>query len=99
MISAPSVLAAENQALDGLSGLLHRLADVYGVVVSHGWVPDPDIALWDDRVRVVTLLPDLPTEDEVAVLIEVWTDLAIGPHATRWAEPRPLRLHLVLDRD
>lgn len=75
----------EAQCLDGLGDVLTRLTDTLGVTVIYEHLPE-DVALWDGYTNTLRVDIDSPIDDHVCAYIECWKYLAIGDHATEWAE-------------
>lgn len=91
-MTAAANLGSLHECLDGLIDVSLRLTRDFGLTLE--WQPLGERAgfyEWANRKFVVNI--DSPLDDQLWTLIQAWSYLAIGPHATPNAHPtRALRL-------
>jgi hypothetical protein len=97
MHTAPVGATAQlpHHVLAGISGLTQRLADI-GISVQYATdVPAEDVGELDEESGVLWVRADAPAAHRAWLLLQCWSFLTVGPHASPAAQVTP-HLQLVL---
>lgn len=96
MPTAPIAAIRQPQQVQlGTALAVHCLATL-GVTIRHVDLPAEKVGVFDEATGILRVRADAEPDDQAWLLHQVWSWLAIGPHATV-GKVEPL-LHLVLPR-
>lgn len=93
LTALPAPVRDPQQVLIGWAQRVDRLAK-YGVVMRFEPLPSHLLGDWNSTTDTLIIRADAPLEDQVWLMGQLWSHLAIGPHAAAGVRP-PSMLSLV----